>query len=369
MRIRVGVKQDDTIDPCAAESHAREQTNGRSRALAIATLLLLSPVVSELLLGTTRITILFILLPQIGTWGCATLLIRDVARRRRLGAFAVFLLGLALAVAEECVIQQTSLAPLAGVDPSRVYGRSLGVNWVYFLWAFGYESIWVVMIPIQLAELVFPRLRPDAWLKTRGLAIASCVFLIASFMAWYMWTQVYVPKAFPELVYRVPRMSIVIGLGLTISLAGIAIGLKPRLGGVTAESASVPPRPALFGFALLGGLFWFSLLFLAYGALPALPPAIVLATAVALAIAGVLLVVRWASSRHWRDSHGLALSAGALAASMTAGFPILAASRAPVIDMVGKALFNIIAVVLLIALARGVAARERGEALHAKAAA
>lgn len=339
------------------------------RLSPVPVLLLLAPIVSEVLLGTTRVTVLFVLLPQIGTWGCATLLIRDVARRRRLGAFAVFLLGLALALAEECVIQQTSLAPLVGVDPARIYGRSLGVNWVYLLWAIGYESIWVVIIPIQLAELVFPRLRHDAWLKTRGVVIASCVFLFASFVAWYMWTQIYGPRAFPELAYRVPRTSIAIGLSLTASLAGIAIGLRPRLGGVTAESASVPPRPALFAIALLGGLFWFSLLFLAYGALPTLPPAIPLAAGVTLAIAGVLLVVRWASSRHWRDSHGLALSAGALAVSMTAGFPILVASRAPAIDIVGKAVFNIIAVLLLIALSRKVAARERGEAPQAKAAA
>jgi hypothetical protein len=36
------------------------------------------------------------------------------------------ILGVALAVAEECVFLQTSLLPLIGVDPDRVYGRALG---------------------------------------------------------------------------------------------------------------------------------------------------------------------------------------------------------------------------------------------------
>src|SRR6516165_476477 len=106
----------------------------RRRAAPVVTLLLLSTVIAEVLFGATRITTLFVLLPQIGTWGCAALIIRDLVRRRRRGWPAILLLGVALAVAEEAVIQQTSLAPLVGVDPDRVYGRVLGVNWVYLLW-------------------------------------------------------------------------------------------------------------------------------------------------------------------------------------------------------------------------------------------
>ena len=136
-------------------------------------LLLLAPIVSELLFGTTRITTIFVLLPQIGTWGCAALLIRDLARRQRLSGMAILLLGMALAVAEECIIQQTSLSPLVGTSADHVYGRTIGVNWVYFLWALVYESVWAVVIPIQLAELIFPDRRHEPWLGNRGLIVST----------------------------------------------------------------------------------------------------------------------------------------------------------------------------------------------------
>ncbi len=145
----------------------------RRGSAPVVVLLLLAPIVSELLFGTTRITTIFVLLPQIGTWGCAALLIRELARRRRLSGMAILLLGMALAVAEECIIQQTSLAPLVGTSADHVYGRTIGVNWVYFLWALVYESVWAVVIPIQLAELIFPDRRQEPWLGNRGLILST----------------------------------------------------------------------------------------------------------------------------------------------------------------------------------------------------
>src|SRR3954447_25508341 len=122
--------------------------HARRGSAPVVALLLLAPIISELLFGTTRITTIFVLLPQIGTWGCSALLIRELARRRRLSGMAILLLGMALAVAEECIIQQTSLAPLVGTSADHVYGKIIGVNWVYFLWALVYESVWAVVIPI-----------------------------------------------------------------------------------------------------------------------------------------------------------------------------------------------------------------------------
>jgi hypothetical protein len=62
----------------------------------------------------------------------------------------MLLLALALSVAEEFVIQQTSIAPLPWLGAGRAYGRAGGVNWIYFLYMLGYESVWVVVIPVQL---------------------------------------------------------------------------------------------------------------------------------------------------------------------------------------------------------------------------
>src|SRR5262249_49942034 len=99
----------------------------------------------------------YLLLPQIGVYGCGALIIRALARHRRRGWVAILLMGLAFAIVEECLILQTALAPLfIAADPQHIYGRTLGVNWVYLLFTLGYESIWAIVLPIQLTELLFP---------------------------------------------------------------------------------------------------------------------------------------------------------------------------------------------------------------------
>ena len=65
-------------------------------------------------------------------------------------------LALALAIAEECLIQQTSLAPMVLQLKGEMYARAFGVNYVYFLWALVYEAVFVVFLPVHLVELIFP---------------------------------------------------------------------------------------------------------------------------------------------------------------------------------------------------------------------
>jgi len=329
------------------------------RAAPVVTLLLLSPVIAEVLFGATRVTTLFVLLPQIGTWGCAALIIRDVARRRRRGWLAILLLGIALAVAEEWVIQQTSLAPLVGVDPKQAYGRAIGVNWVYFLWALGYESIWAVLLPVQLTELIFPGRRDEAWLGRRGLVISAVVFLLASVVAWYTWTQLFVPRFYPESAYQVPLSSVVVALTAIVALTAAALGPKPPRRpepGTTRPS----PRPWQVGLAALAlGLPWFALVFLAYGAFPTLPAVIPLAAGIALAGVAFALIAHWSGRPAWQDLSRLALIFGALIASMVAGFLVFRVGGALPIDWIGKLALNVIAVGLLYRLARRVRSRSR----------
>src|SRR5262249_23578884 len=107
-------------------------------AAPIMTLLVLSPLIGEVLSGATRLSFIFVLVPEIRVWGCGTLIIGDVVRRWRGGGPSALLLGLGLAIAEEFIIQQTSLAPLPWLDPATAYGRVAGVNWPYFLFMLGY---------------------------------------------------------------------------------------------------------------------------------------------------------------------------------------------------------------------------------------
>ena len=188
---------------------------------AIWTLLILAPVIGEVLSGSTRLSILFVLIPEVMVWGGGALLCRELVRRWRGGATSLLLLGLALSIAEEFIIQQTSIAPLPFPGANTAYGRYLGVNWVYLLFMLGFESVWVVLIPVQVTELIFPDRRDQPWLRTRGL-IATCIaFLIGSRIAWYGWTQQARPRLHAA-PYHPPATLILIGLAAIAALIALA---------------------------------------------------------------------------------------------------------------------------------------------------
>ncbi len=324
---------------------------GRRAAPAI-TLLLLAPIVSEVLYGATRISVLFVLVPQIATWGCGALLIREAVRRLRRGWVSLLLLGVALAIAEECLIQQTSLAPLAGLT-GPAYDRVLGVNWVYFLWALGYESVWVVVLPVRLAELLFPARRDEPWVGRPGLVLASLAFVLGSFVAWYSWTQVARTKVYHMPEYRPPLLAVVLAIAAIVILVAVAFSpwTTPRPG--PAETARPAPDPRLAGFTAFGfGLPWSVLVLLGYGALPGVPFAVPMIAGITCVGAVLILIDRWTSSPGWDDRHRFALVLGGVAACMVGGFVIFAVGGARPIDWIGKAVLDVIAVLELARLGR-----------------
>jgi hypothetical protein len=326
------------------------------------TLVLAAPLVAEVLPGFTRLTAVpFSLLQEIGVWGCGALLIRALVRSRRRAWTALLLLGLALALAEECVIQQTSLAPLAGLA-KQDYGRFLGVNWVYFLWALGYESTWVVMVPVQLTELVFPDRRDAVWPGPRGLAAAAVGFLLGCAVAWFSWTRYARTEIFHMAPYQVPAWQILVAMGVVVMLVVVAANLP---------SPQERPRPGqappvwLAGMAGLGlALPWFVLVTLALEGWPSasVPAGLALVVGLTWAAIAVWLVCRWAGSQGWHDGHRLALVAGAIVASMIAGFVTFVVGGALPVDVAGKVIVDVAALLLLGRLARRVLSRTAGRA-------
>ena len=141
----------------------------------------------------------------------------------------------------------------------------LGVNWPYLLWSLGYEAVWIIIIPIQLTELIFPARRHDSWLGPRSTIACAMACAIASFVAWYTWTQLYVPRFFPEWSYRVPRSAVVLTLLAILALVVLAVGPRPWWL-TTRRERPVPARAILAMLSFGAGLLWFAVLFLAYGA-------------------------------------------------------------------------------------------------------
>ncbi len=331
-----------------SDGPAVRQSTGWPAAPAV-TLAVLAPVIAEVLYGATRVSVIFVLIPQIAVWGCGALLVRYGVRRRRRGWLSLLLLGLALAIAEECVIQQTSLAPLVGLA-QHAYGRVWGVNWVYFLWAVGYESVWVVVLPVKLTELLFPARRDELWLGGRGLFWAAGLFLAGSFIAWYSWTQHARTAVFHMPEYQPPRAYILLAVLAIALLAAASLGpWRPSWPGRLA-AGGFAPQPRVVGLAaLLFGLPWSVLVLFGLGMFPAIPFQVPLWAGAAVAVAVLLLFARWTSSSGWRDRHRLAAVNGGIAACMAGGFVVFAVGGALLADWIGKTILNITA---LVALAR-----------------
>ena len=305
----------------------------------------------ELLFGSTYLTIISALIPEIGFYGGAALIIRYVVRRQRRGWVSILLLGMAFAVFEEFLVVQTSVSPVlfVGLGPPGIYGHVLGVNRVYLLWAVGYESVWSIVLPIYLTELIFPERREGPWLGRRGLSIAVTVFMLASLLSWYIYTQVVAPLAIGS-IYSPPVSLIVLALAM-IAVLGIA-ALGPRTARHPVQRrARVAPRPWLAGslvFAL--SLLWFVLVAFAFSEFPRVPAAVPIVAGLVLAAVALLLVRALSESTGWQDIHRLAVIFGGLAASMLAGF--LASGIVLPIDLVGKTIFDAVAVIMLVYLAR-----------------
>lgn len=162
------------------------------------TLVFLSPLIGEVLNGATRLSFIFAFVPQLMVWGCGALLIREIVQRWRGGWPSIILLGLGLSVLVEVLVLQTSVAPIPWLQMASipVYDRIWGVNWLWFAFMLGYETVWIVLVPILITELTFNRQRHEGWLRASGLAIATVVFALGCVGLWGLWTQTAIPSPF-----------------------------------------------------------------------------------------------------------------------------------------------------------------------------
>ena len=239
------------------------------------------------------------------------------------------------------------------------YGRVLGVNWVYFLWAIGYESVWIVVLPdpahgADLSLLVATN--PGS--ESGASSSPHSSLRSRHFIAWYSWTQVVLAQVFS---------------GVSVQAFPCPLGCRcgghdRRLGRRRLRPTNDPRRRVhetnrsrrrelwpvgLTAFAL--ALPWFGLgLSSPTARFRALPVAIPLAGGIAVAGCRVCpdrpLVPRIASVA--AIPPGSPSSSARSIASMLAGFLVFILGGALAIDVAGKLIFNTIAVLLLVRLAR-----------------
>jgi hypothetical protein len=334
-----------------------------SRAAPGLSLMFLAPMLTEVLPGATRLSSIFVLPIEICVWGGGAIFIRYAVRRWQLGWRNMLLLALALAVAEECLIQQTSLAPMVIQIKGQVYARAFGVNYVYLLWALVYESVFVVFAPVYLSELIFKRRRAGVWLGKIQMIVLAVFFLLGCLLAWFSWTQIARPKVFHVAAYNPPFPAVAMAIAVIVALIFGALG--PFRKSLAQPSAPLkPPSPRLIGVAgFVWATLWYVLALLAFGLAPQFPPAIAVGVGILLSVAILLFLPRWSAYPGWGDNHQFATVFGVILGSMLLSFVGFIGSLP--LDLYFKIGVDALAVLLLLALGRRLR-RERLDEIGAR---
>ena len=310
---------------------------------AIWTLLILAPVIAEVLTGSTRLSFIYVLIPEVMVWGGGALLCRELVRRWHAGGASLLLLGFALSIAEEFLIQQTSLAPLPFLSANAEYARAWGINWVYFLFMLGFESVFVVVVPVQTTELIFPQHRTSPWLRTRGLIATCIVFLIGCRIAWYGWTQ-QARKRLNAAPYQPPVAALACGVAAILLLILLAWLLRHygHAESNAGRKAVTAWLPAIAAFILSAG--WFYPLTLVFSPHPGWPAARTVVSAVAWGVGSFALFSYLSAARGWGDVHRWAVCFASTLGTMAVTFVGTSTGWSRV-DLIGKIVLDLVAVV------------------------
>jgi hypothetical protein len=318
-------------------------------------LMVLAPLLTEVLPGATRFSSMMVFPIEVVVWGGGAVLIREVVRRLGLGWAGMLLLALCLSMAEECLIQQTSLAPMVLQLNHQVYARAWGVNYVYLLWALTYESVFVVMAPVALAELVCPSRRTLPWLSRIGMAVVTGLFCVGAVLAWFSWTQIARVKVFHQPAFNPPLVAVAVAVVAILALMVVAVGPLGRRLSAAARPLSAPSAWIAGALACVWAVIWYGLVLLGFGIKPDFPPAVAVAAGVLIPLAILAVLPRWSADPRWRDGHTYAVVFGAMLGAMAISF--LGFWGQLTLDTAFKIVVDLIAVGLMLWLGRRVAGR------------
>jgi hypothetical protein len=269
------------------------------RIAAVFTLALLSPLIAEYLSGSLSLAEFGALPVMLVMYGGGAVVIRETVRRSGRGWPSILLLGLAYALVEEGIADQSLFNPdfqgLRLLDPGFLPALGIGVPWTLYVLAI--HVIWSIAVPIALAESLFPG--REAWTGRIGVAVAAFFYVAGVALI-----TVFFAKKFFASPAQIAASAI--GAAVLIAAAFVLPREKPM-------AAGTGPRPWMIGVA---SFLATSAFVLCYGqGVPRWPW---LATTGMAAL--LLLMLAFATSRRWTPAQIYAAAAGALLTYGWSGF-------------------------------------------------
>ncbi len=137
----------------------------QKRTKAIVTLSLLSPVLAELLSGSSPALKFFLpwyFLLQWVSYGIPVLIMRELAVKWKLGISGIFILGLGYGIFNEGIITQTFFLKQASFFP--FYGYYFGMHLAWVPFAAVWHSLHSILYPILLTYFLYPEVSKERWL-------------------------------------------------------------------------------------------------------------------------------------------------------------------------------------------------------------
>ncbi|MGW4476128.1 hypothetical protein ACWENQ_41265 [Nonomuraea sp. NPDC004354] len=306
------------------------------RILPALGLLVLAPLVGEYLLGNISINALPMIIGLIPLYGGGALLIREVARRWRLGWPGIILLGLAYAVIEEGLLTQSLFNPdyvgLRLLDYGFIPALGIGAYWTVFVLAI--HGVWSIAVPISLVEA--GSRRPDTpWLGKIGLTVTAILFLLGGAVIALASPVIYPVSAAQVTWTLITAVALIIAAFLTVRFR------RPLL-----PAASAGPW-TVFAITIVAGLA-FMLPAMTANLQSSVPAWITVGFYLALYATMTLLILRWSRRIGWGPWHKFALGAAGLLTYAWHGFPQPPSFPAPAhVDLIGNAVFALAAIGLL----------------------
>lgn len=302
-------------------------------------LFFLAPLIGEFLLGNLPITWLWALISLAPLYGGGALLIRETARRLKLGWPGIVLLGLAYAIVEEALVTQSLFNPnylgLRLLDYGYISSLGIGAWWTVFVLTL--HTVWSTAVPIALVESISVGNRHRPWLGPLGITVTALLFALGCLMSYTFGKQ---QDAFAASTSQLVTSCVIV---LLLVVAAIAISRIKR-------GDSENPLAAPNARKVCVSAFLLSSLFMALVNVPHTVPAVLTVSAmVGVLLWGGAMLVMWSKRTGWSHEHRLAAVSGLTLTYVWYGFWQVPTTwdTSPLIDAIGNAVFSLGALTLL----------------------